>query len=119
MHIQEDINKSDMLIYLHTGEYDDWLFCLFECGMFVNRPGQDITSLGITTFCKSMDNIAAPLREFNSLVMSTDAILKLYRQIYIDPPWSISPMLTDSDLMPNAREVLKNTEWVLICGAGA
>src|SRR5215831_6795794 len=28
--IQDDINQSDMLIYLHTGENEDWLFCLFE-----------------------------------------------------------------------------------------
>jgi hypothetical protein len=105
-HIQEDINQSDMLIYLHTGEYDDWLFCLFECGMFVNRPGQDSDSLGITTFCKTMDNLAAPLREFNALLISTGSIIKLFHQIYVDPPWAINPALTDADFSPLAEDIV-------------
>jgi hypothetical protein len=105
-HIQDDINKSDMFIYLHTGEYDDWLFCLFECGMFVNRAGHDAASLGITTFCKTLDNLPAPLREFNALLMSTESILKLFHQIYTDPPWAINPQLGDNDFAQDASYIV-------------
>jgi hypothetical protein len=104
-HIKEDINQSDMLIYLHTGEYDDWLFCLFECGMFVNRPTKDRNDLGITTFCKKMEDVSAPIREFNALVISIDAIIKLYRQIYTEAPWAISPDLTDEDFRSDAKYI--------------
>jgi hypothetical protein len=105
-HIQSDINKSDMMIYLHTGEYDDWLYCLFECGMFVNRPNRADDSLGVTTFCKTAENISSPLREFNALVISKDAVIKLFRQIYIDSPWQINPSLTDDDFVDDATDIV-------------
>ena len=69
--IQRELDAADWLIFLATGQNEDWGFCLFECGYFSNRMSEraDRPKL-LKTFCRRGDPVHAALKEFNALEIS-------------------------------------------------
>ena len=105
--IQRALDAADWLIFLATGQNEDWGFCLFECGYFSNRMSEraDRPKL-LKTFCRRGDPVHAALKEFNALEISVPAVVKLLKEIYVEPPYAIKPDLGEERLVHAAEEIV-------------
>lgn len=103
--IQEELNKTNWLIFLYTNQDEDWGFCLFECGYFRHIMESD-ESNRLITFCRKTEDISDALKEFNAMVISEESVTKLLKDIYRNPPWIISPKLDDNTIRDTARDIV-------------
>jgi hypothetical protein len=106
--IEEELTNADWLIFLATGQNEDWGFCLFECGYFSNT----VAAAGrnpklLKTLCRKGDKVNAALQAFNALEISVSAVKKLLREIYVEPPYAFNAGLKDDQLIQTAEEIVK------------
>ena len=105
--IEEELRAADWLIFLNTGQNEDWGFCLYECGYFSNTgTSADGRPKLLKTFCRRGEQINAALQPFNALEISVAAIVKLLREIYVDPPYAFKPTLAEDKLIQTAQEIV-------------
>jgi hypothetical protein len=104
--IQEELHRTHWLIFLYGSQDDDWGFCLFECGYF-RRVMEIDDSRRLITFCRKDDDISDALKEFNAMAISEASVAELLKDIYLNPPWMISPKLPDKILRDTASDIVK------------
>ena len=105
--IEEELDKADWLIFLATGQNEDWAFCLYECGYFISKPTRpDGSKKRLTTFCRKGDQVQAALEPFNALQISVEAVMKLLNEIYIQEPYAINPKLPEDVLQKTATDIV-------------
>jgi len=96
--IEDAINKADWFILLCTNQDEDWAFCLFECGLFQARMQASPENKRLITFCRKAEDVSSALEEFNALVMSQEAVVKLLEDIYVNEPLRLAPKIGKKDL---------------------
>jgi hypothetical protein len=105
--IERELDAADWLIFLATGQNEDWGFCLFECGYFSTRmSGRADRPKLLKTFCRRGDPVHAALKEFNALEASVPEVVRLLKEIYVEPPYAIKPDVGEDRLLQTAQEIV-------------
>jgi hypothetical protein len=105
--IEQELDKADWLIFLATGQNEDWGFCLYECGYFMSTMNRaDGSRKRLTTFCRKGDKVQGALQPFNALEISVEAVEKLLKEIYVAPPYAFNPALPPDLLRKTASDIV-------------
>jgi len=91
--IEEGLTKASMLILLYEGPHIAWDWCLFETGFFRAKMMDSPTPRFLTCLHRPEQEVPAPLKSFNPVPATQEGVEKLFRQIYVQKPWEISPNL--------------------------
>ena len=106
LRIQEELTKSDWVIFLHTDQDEDWGFCLYELGYFRKVMDEDGGKpRRLITFCRKPSQLNEALKEFNAQVITEDSVNALLGDIYLREPWRLSPELDPAALRATAAEM--------------
>ncbi len=103
--IEDAINKTDWFILLCTNQDEDWAFCLYECGLFQARMQAATENKRLITFCRKAEDVSSALEEFNALVISEEAVVKLLEDIYINEPLRLAPKIAKKDIVSAANAI--------------
>jgi hypothetical protein len=91
--IEEGLTKASMLILLYEGPQIAWDWCLFETGFFRAKMMDSSTPRFLVCLHSPVHEVPAPLKSFNPVPATQEGVEKLFRQIYEQKPWEISPNL--------------------------
>ena len=105
--IEEELNKADWLIFLATGQNEDWGFCLYECGYFSTNPTSPSGNQRLLkTVCRKGDQVQSALQAFNAIEISVEGVTKLLKEIYTEEPYQLNPRLSPELLSQTAGEIV-------------
>jgi hypothetical protein len=100
--IRMTLDDSDWLILLYDSPEDNQDWCMFETGYFRATMAGDEGDKRIICLHdpdnKVPNYVPNPVTMFNPVPATEEAVRKLFRSIYVDPPWAIKPDL-DSELL--------------------
>src|ERR1700730_17552605 len=91
--IEHDLTEASWLILLYEGPQAEWDWCLFETGFFSAKMKGSQTERLLICLHSPEHTVPSPLQAFNSVPATAARVQGLFRQIYVDKPWEISPNL--------------------------
>lgn len=81
--IYEKIDESDILMFLYTDKDQDWMWCLFEIGLFFDPKNTAETKI-ICLRDPSIDELPSPLEKYEAYDAKKEDITKLIIDLFSD-----------------------------------
>ena len=95
--IEKDLSEALWLILLYEGPQVEWDWCLFETGFFRAKMKDSQADRLLICLHSPEHSVPGPLKSFNPVPATTEKLEELFRQIYVDKPWEISPKLFEEN----------------------